>query len=108
MADSITQTTSARPTDIDTTINFHLEPSQGGKNWFVPGTYGAYRRPYDKQPVRIHDIRGQESDFSLAKQGFQLAAHEISEKGWYEDEKIKGVAYSENNEFLKNMSALYT
>lgn len=43
---------------------------------FYPGTAGYQRRKFDTKPVTINDLRGQEQDFTLDKNGFQvLKAH---------------------------------
>ena len=86
---------------VDTTLNYYLEPSQGGSSSFYPGTAGNYRRKFDEQPVQVSNIRGSETDFKLDKQGFELRRHVCNEKEFADEDVVKDVVYKETAELLK-------
>ena len=88
---------------IDATINYHLDPSQGGTSFFIPGSAGNYRRKANERSVQITDIRGNESEFKLGKQGFELRRHVSTEKDFENDEVVKDVVYKETSELLKKV-----
>jgi hypothetical protein len=87
--------------DVQTTINYHPAENDGELNTVIPGTAGSYRRAFDTTPVTIHDIRGQEDQFTLEKQGFQVYKHTSAEKKFEEKDAIKNVMYPEIEELLK-------
>lgn len=91
------------PGEIDTTLNYYLDPALGGHSAFEVGTAGYYRRKFDERPVQIHDIRGQEEDFDLSKQGFQHLKHTSAEKEFRNDEQVKRIVYPEVEELLKKV-----
>lgn len=47
---------------------------------FYPGTAGYQRRKFDTKPTTIHDLRGQEQDFTLEKNGFVVLKANWSEE----------------------------
>ena len=57
--------------------------------------------------VPIHDIRGQEHEFTLDKNGFQLVKSTTAEKEFKDDEKIKGGYYREVEELLKKVTGAH-
>jgi hypothetical protein len=102
MAPSATSVPSAdHPNDINTTLNYYLDPALGGHSAFEVGTAGYYRRKFDEHPVQIHDIRGHEGDYSISKQGFQHVKHTSTEKNYTDDEQVKRVVYPEVEKLLK-------
>jgi hypothetical protein len=87
--------------DVQTTINYHPAGLDGELNTVIPGTAGSYRRKFDVAPVTIKDIRGQETLFSIEKQGFQILKHTSEEKEFLDKDQIKGVVFPEVVELLK-------
>lgn len=57
---------------VNTTLNYYLSPERGGAKVYQPGAVNNKRRPHDVQKVQVIDIRGQENEFILDKQGFQI------------------------------------
>lgn len=92
------------PGDIDTTLNYYLDPALGGHSSFEAGTAGYYRRKFDERPVQIHDIRGHAGDFNISTQGFQLVAHSSAEKGYISDGEVKRIVYPEVEKLLKRVT----
>ncbi|KAI0129077.1 hypothetical protein BJ170DRAFT_654249 [Xylariales sp. AK1849] len=62
----------------------------------------TYERPSEAHPVRIHDVSGRESEFTLDKNGFQLYPHKSIEKDFLDDAQIKDQYYKETEQLLKD------
>ncbi len=92
----------AQPSMVDVTINYHLDPKNGGSERVTPGTPSAYRRPVDAHVVQAEDVRGREQEFSLDKQGFEFWAHPPLDLS-IGQEKVKEVIYPEIKDFLKRV-----
>lgn len=88
-----------------TTLNYYLEPSKGGVEAFYDGAVVEKRRKHAEVPVTVTDIRGQEREFTLDKQGFQVVKAVSVEKTFDDVNRIKGVYYPESAELLKRMYA---
>jgi hypothetical protein len=88
---------------VNTTLNYYLEPSQGGSTSFYPGTAGNYRRKFNEQAVQVTDLRGSENNFRLDKQGFQVRRHICTEKDFADEDVVKDVVYKEISELLKKV-----
>jgi hypothetical protein len=52
--------------------------------------------------VTVTDISGNELDYTLDGNGFQIFYHESEEKDFLDDEKIKAVYYPETKQLLKD------
>lgn len=89
---------------VHTTINYRLDPSQGGDPVNYPGTYQAYLRKFDTRPVTIQDIRGREDEFNLDVHGFQLKKHQSAETEFDDNERIKRIVHPEIEGLLKETS----
>jgi len=101
MATSTTPTVSDwQPRHVQTTLSYHLDVALGGASTYQPGSYGSYRRKFDRRTVTVHDIRGNEADYDLNKQGFQLYRHRSVEKDFRDEEKIKNEVYPETERLL--------
>jgi hypothetical protein len=87
---------------VKTTINYYLDPSEGGISWYTPGTAMIVRRKFDTRPVQIHDIRGHEAEFTINKQAFQLCKYNTAATE-FTDEEIKKVMYPEVEELVKKV-----
>ena len=99
---STTQTTLESPSNIiHTTLNYQLDPSEGGSSWFGPFTVHSYRRKFNEKAVQVRDIGGHEDDFELHRHGFQLVAHTSKEKDFDDVERIMKFVYPEMEELLK-------
>lgn len=88
---------------VRTTLNYYLDPSQGGEAVYYPGTAGDKRRKHNPREVDVMDIRGNEEDFSLDKQGFQVVDWPSAEKAFDDDHKIKQVYYPDCENLLRKM-----
>lgn len=87
---------------VPTVLNYYLDPGKDGDNAFFDGTVIESRRKYAEVPVKVMDLRGQESEFSLDKQGFQLLMHPSAEKDFDIPERIRDVYYRECAQLLQN------
>ena len=96
-------TTTIEAKTVPTKLNFFLDLERGGTDWFIPGTAGYYRRKFDTQEVRVRDIRGQEADFNLSKQGFQLHRQTTDFRAWLDEKEIKAQHYPETARLLEKM-----
>lgn len=88
---------------VQTTLNYYLDPSQGGHTSYQIGVSDYYRRKFDPHPAQIQDIRGREADFNLEKHGFQHHKHTSAEKDFDRDEQVKRVVYPEVEQLLKGV-----
>lgn len=100
-------TTITAPAQIKATINYYRPPEHGGEDSFVPGTVAVHRRKYtpksvavsEQHPIdldvadifvfQIEDIRGQEAEFSLSKNGFQVIQHDLRNDDFLDEDKMK-------------------
>lgn len=57
----------------------------------------------DVKPVVINDFRGQEADFTLDQQGFQLCRRPVQTQSLASDDEIKGLYYEEVEDLLKEV-----
>lgn len=54
--------------------------------------YAEMTKYDDRHEVIIHDIRGEESDFTLDRNGFQYVKHDVPElDDWSDEAKVKQV-----------------
>ncbi|KAL9111627.1 MAG: hypothetical protein Q9227_003900 [Pyrenula ochraceoflavens] len=109
--------TSVKPTDpsyiprgpVTANLSFYTPPEDGSApyNWVEPQPEGVPQRNFGAadHDVRINDIRGQESSFTLDRDAFQAFQNIPSEERDFNDEEhIKSVYYPEVEEFvLKNV-----
>ena len=86
---------------VNTTLNYYLDPSQGGTSFFRPGTAGNYRRKFDERDVEVADLRKSEKSFQLDTHGFEMRKHTSTEKDFSSEEVVKDVVYKEVAELLK-------
>jgi hypothetical protein len=98
----VVEKTTPTPSDVETKLNYYLDPSLGGITWYTPGTAMTVRRKFDTRPVRIHDMRGREDDFDINKQSFQLSKF-TTKATEFIDEEIKRVTYPEIEDLLKKV-----
>jgi hypothetical protein len=61
-----------------------------------------YERPVQPLDVTVNDIRGEEQNYTLDKNGFQIVHHTSVEKDFVDDEQIKTRYYPEVEQVLKD------
>lgn len=90
--------------DVDTVLNFH-KPNEDGSP--PAPTYidrpETYERPAETYPVHITDVSGNESEYTLDRQGFQFIPNVAQEKDFTDDAHIKAVYYPETEQLLKDV-----
>jgi hypothetical protein len=87
---------------VDTTMNYYLDASKGGKETGTFGTVGVLRRKFDNQHIRVKDLRGRENEFDIHTHAFQVDKWEPTTTSLEEDD-IKQIIYPEAEEFIKKM-----
>jgi hypothetical protein len=85
-----------RPHKVNTILNYFKDDEDG----FPPapsyvGKPETSARPTEPQKTVVHDIRGNESQYTLDTKGFQIVKHESKEKDFFDDEQIKRIYYPE-------------
>jgi len=62
----------------------------------------------DLHCVTIYDVRGEEQNYTLAKNGFQYVPHEVSElKNWSDTEEVKRVLIPATEELVKKITGAF-
>ena len=87
--------------DVDTVLNYYLDTGVPPAPAYV-GKPESYERPTQPTRVIVHDIRGEEDQYDLDKQGFQIYPHISKEKDFLHDDKIKAEYWPETEELLKS------
>ena len=94
---------SSKAHNVSTKLNYYKDPGDGSapEPAYVgrPETYDRPTEPFD---VVVQDIRGQEDQYTLDKNGFQIYRHTSVEKDFASDEQIKAVYYPETEQLLKD------
>ncbi|KAJ6002240.1 hypothetical protein N7522_007467 [Penicillium canescens] len=85
--------------NVQTTINF-IPANLPVRT--MNGTADFYGYANNKQSVTIHNVRGQEDEFTLSKNGFQYITHTSAYIPILDSSKIKLDLYAEVAELLKN------
>jgi hypothetical protein len=90
--------------NVQTILNYHKDNEDGSppRPSYV-GQPETYDRPVSPHTVTIHDVTGQESEYTLDKNGFQFHRHTASEKEFLDDEEIKKGYYAETEQLLKDV-----
>lgn len=84
---------------VETTINYF---DLSNERVFYPGTAGYQRRKFDTKPIQIHDLRGQEDDFTLDKNGFRVLQGLWSEADVKDEpDHIQEIVFPETIEAVK-------
>jgi hypothetical protein len=89
-------------TAVETTMNYHLDPSRGGVQTCTFGTVGVLRRKFDTQAIQVNDLRGRENEFDIHTHAFQACKWKPSTSSLDWD-NIKQIVYPEAEEFVKEM-----
>lgn len=62
----------------------------------------------EKHPVQIHDIRGEEANYTLEKNGFQYVRHDVPElDDWSDEEKVKAILIPKTEELVRQVYVQY-
>ncbi|KIV80786.1 hypothetical protein PV11_08262 [Exophiala sideris] len=88
---------------VQTSLNYYKDPGDGSAP--APSYVGkpeTYERPYDALDVTVHDIRGEEKNYTLDKNGFEIFRRESVEKDFVDDQQIKAQYYPEIEQLLKD------
>ncbi|OQV02595.1 hypothetical protein CLAIMM_07762 [Cladophialophora immunda] len=88
---------------VHTQLNYYKDPGDGSPP--APTYVGkpeTYERPVEPVDVTIHDIRGEEKNYTLDKNGFEIYRHTSIEKDFLDDEQIKANYYPETEQLLKD------
>lgn len=91
------------PGSVKTTLNYYLDPSQGGHTSYQIGVADYFRRKFDTHEVNINDVRGHEKEFQLDKNGFQYGRHHSVEKEFNDDAQVKRLVYPETEDLIKDV-----
>jgi hypothetical protein len=100
---NVTEASNFSTHDVDAILNFFKDNEDGSppQPSYVdrPETYA---RPSESHQVKITDVSGRESDFTLDKNGFQIYPHKSIEKDFLDDEQIKAQYYPDTEQLLKD------
>ncbi|GAP92237.1 putative GA4 desaturase family protein [Rosellinia necatrix] len=88
---------------VETTMNYHLDPSRGGARACSFGTVGVLRRKFDTQAIQIQDLRGRENEFDIHTHAFQLCKWKPSTTS-LDSRDIEGILYAEAEELVKKIT----
>ncbi|KAI0096970.1 hypothetical protein GGR51DRAFT_488391 [Nemania sp. FL0031] len=93
------------PSEVEATLYFHKDNEDGSPP--APSYIDrpeTYERPTESHTVKITNIAGRESEFTLDNQGFQVYPNVAQEKDFADDEHIKAVYYPETEQLLKDVT----
>lgn len=86
---------------VQTTLNYYKDTGGPPAPTYV-GRPETYERPTEPLGVTVTDIRGEEKNYTLDKNGFQIYPHVSAEKDFLDDEQIKADYYPEVEQLLKD------
>ncbi len=88
---------------VQTKLNYYKDPGDGSA---PPPNYAGrpetYDRPTEPLDVTVHDIRGEEKNYTLDGNGFEIYPHQSVEKDFVDDDQIKAQYYPEVEQLLKD------
>jgi hypothetical protein len=88
---------------VQTTLNYYKDPGDGSApHPTYVGKPETYERPTEPLDVTVTDIRGEEQNYNLDKNGFQIHRHASVEKDFEDDDQIKAQYYPEIEQLLKD------
>lgn len=95
--------------DIDAPLIYYKKGERGTAA--CPAVFGkveTYNRPAEHHVVRITDVTGRESDFSLEKNGFQFVLYKstTTEEDFDNEEYVTKTYYPEIEKLVKEMQML--
>lgn len=92
---------------VNTQLNYYKDPGDGSEP--APNYVGkpeTYERPVESLDVTVTDIRGDEKNYNLDRNGFEIFRRESAEKDFVDDDKIKAEYYPEIEQLLKDACVL--
>lgn len=88
---------------VNTHLNYYKDPGDGSApHPTYAGKPETYERPVQPLDVTVHDIRGEEKNYTLDKNGFEIYRHRSTEKDFLDDAQIKANYYPETEQLLKD------
>lgn len=92
--------------DVATILNYFKDNEDGSP---PHPTYvdrpETFTRPFESHSVTIKDIAGEESKYTLDKNGFQVHGHVSTERDFLDNDQIKASYYPETEQLLKDVYA---
>ncbi|OKL57355.1 hypothetical protein UA08_07540 [Talaromyces atroroseus] len=88
---------------VETTLNYYKPAEDGAPpepNYV--NKQNTFYRESTVFDVKVHDVSGNELDYTLDKNGFQIYYHESKQKAFVDDEEIKKEYYPETEQLLKD------
>lgn len=93
--------------DVNTTLNYFKPNADGSPPApsYVNDPKSYFREP-EVQAVVIKDIAGEEANFTLDRNGFQVHYQPAAERDFVDDEQIKSQYYAETEQLLRQVCVL--
>jgi hypothetical protein len=87
---------------VATTLNYYKPAADGSPP--PPSYVNKITAPTEPLvvDVTVHDVAGNELDYTLDKNGFQIYYHESKQKAFVDDDEIKREYYPETEQLLKD------
>lgn len=93
----------SRKHHVKTALNYYKPAADGSPpKPSINGKPETYDRESETLEVTIHDISGNELDYTLDKNGFQFYYHESKQKLFVDEDEIKNEYYPETEQLLKD------
>lgn len=90
--------------DVPTILNYFKENEDGSP---PHPTYidrpETFDRPFEPHQVTVKDITGEEANYTLDRNGFQVHNNIATEKAFLDDDQIKNGYYTETEQLLKEV-----
>lgn len=86
---------------VETTINYF--PEEGGTTTYQTGGAEFFKRKFIPKTIRVQNIRGQEGDFTLEKQGFRLINHQSGQGDFKDEKRIKDFYFAETEKVIQEV-----
>ena len=97
-------TSANKPPSLHASFNYYLAAADGSP---PAPTYvnqpETYYRPADTRVLPVRDIRGDEENYTLDTNGFQVIKHVSAERDFLDEEQIKRIYYPEVESILKGV-----
>ena len=94
-----------RPHDVYADFNYYADPQDGSlpEPLEVTKPSSFLDKPKDVRTLLVHDIRGEEAQYTLEKNGFQFCHQACKETEFLDDQQIESQYYPEIERLLKNV-----